>query len=165
MKLVTIISTESCQTKLALAADQEHYALSLSGYRGSLPILFRIKGNRFRLQKRRYYRNSFAPFFYGQFVASNHLTKIEGSFKMHPLAKWAITIWCAVPISIALFALAAAITGSQASSAKLAYTIQFTSCMLLLGVGMVMFGRWLGRSEEKDMIDFLKSTFDAHEST
>jgi hypothetical protein len=39
---------------------------SWSGYKGDLPVLGTITGNSFRLQKRRYWRNDFAPYFYGQ---------------------------------------------------------------------------------------------------
>jgi hypothetical protein len=95
MTLRTRVSIEECKVRLAAGVDEERYAFSWSGYGGSKPILGKLRGTGFRLQKRRYYRNSFAPLF---------------------------------------------------------------------GAAGVNFGRWLGRGEERDIVAFLKSTFEASDA-
>ena len=161
MKLTTFLPIETCQARLATTADPERYALTFSGYKGSKPILVRSKGTKFRLQKRRYYHNSYAPFFYGQFIPTGSGTIIEGSFKMHPAAKIAMFVWCAILASIILIAALAPLGGQ----ARPGGTVQVSSFMLLLGLGMVMFGRWLGRGEVRALSEFLHETLEAHEAT
>jgi hypothetical protein len=66
---------------LRQSIDEEHLTIfSLSGYRGDRPVLGKVDERTFRLQKRRYYKNSFAPFFYGQFEPEPGGTRIEGYF-------------------------------------------------------------------------------------
>jgi hypothetical protein len=36
--------------------------------------------------------------------------------------------------------------------------------MMAFGVALVRFGRWLGRGEEKAIVAFLKTTFEANEA-
>jgi hypothetical protein len=85
MKQSVILS--SALTPVALAdalcrsIDEERRTLfSLSGYRGSRTVLGEVTENTFRLRKRRYRRNDFAPHFYGQFQQELGGSRIEGYF-------------------------------------------------------------------------------------
>ncbi|TMQ54627.1 MAG: hypothetical protein E6K74_05470 [Candidatus Eisenbacteria bacterium] len=132
MTLRTEIPIEECRARLAAGVDVERLAFSWSGHAGSKPILGKFSETGFRLQKRRYYRNEFAPFFYGRFVSAYRGTVIEGEFRMHPFVRAFIVIWF--------------------------------SFLVAFGVALVMFGRWLGRGEERAIAAFLKSTFEANEA-
>ena len=105
MTLHTRIPIEECEARLASSVDAERLGFSWSGYAGSRPILGKLRDSSFRLQKRRYYRNSFAPFFFGRFVASDDGTLIEGEFRMHPFVRVFMIVWfslLAVPSVIML---------------------------------------------------------------
>src|SRR5882672_3711769 len=93
MTLHTRIPIEECKARLASSVDAEKLGFSWSGYAGSRPILGKLRDSSFRLQKRRYYRNSFAPFFFGRFVASDDGTLIEGEFRMHPFVRIFMIVW------------------------------------------------------------------------
>ena len=95
IELHTHLSTAECQARLAAGVDIQKLAFTRSGYAGSREILAKISGATFRLQKRRTYRNSFAPFFYGKLIAAGSGTRIEGEFKMHPAARVFMASQCA----------------------------------------------------------------------
>ena len=77
MTFHTRLPIEECKVRLAASIDEERLAFSWSGHAGSKPILGKIRDSTFRLQKRRFYKNSFAPYFYGRFVAAGRETQIE----------------------------------------------------------------------------------------
>jgi hypothetical protein len=83
MRLHTRIPIEECKARLLSSIALEH---SWSGFVGSKRILGELDGNCFRLRKWIYYRNSFAPFFYGRFVTSEDGTFIEGEFRIDRFA-------------------------------------------------------------------------------
>ena len=85
--LQTSLSLDECHNRLARAVDVEKLSFSLSGYAGTKPVLGKIRGDSFRLQKRISYRNDCRPFFYGRFVPSEGGTLIEGKFRMQPCAE------------------------------------------------------------------------------
>src|SRR5438034_1151738 len=93
MILRTRIPIDECKTRLASAVDAERLAFAASGYAGSKPMLGKFRDATFRLQKRRCYRNSFAPFFFGRFVVSAGGTVIEGDFRMHPFVRVFMIFW------------------------------------------------------------------------
>src|SRR5258708_26192557 len=67
-----------CLAKLAEHIDMDQFTLfSFSGYDGDKPILGRIAGNEFRLHKRRYWRNAFAPVLFGRVLPDSKGTAIE----------------------------------------------------------------------------------------
>jgi hypothetical protein len=164
MTLRTRIPIEECKARLALSVDAERLGFSWSGYAGSRPILGKLRDTTFRLQKRRYYRNSFAPFFFGRFVASNDGTLIEGEFRMHPFVRVFMIVWFSflgvpsVIMLISVFAGQADVQGSPILG------LVIPAGMAVFGVALVKFGRWLGRSEETAIVAFLKSTLETNDA-
>ena len=77
IKLHSLLSPAECQSRLAAAVDMQKLAFTRSGYAGSKEILAKIGGATFRLQKRRTYRNSFAPLFYGRLTAAEGGTRFS----------------------------------------------------------------------------------------
>lgn len=159
MTLHTRIPIEECEARLASSVDAERLGFSWSGYAGSRPILGKLRDSSFRLQKRRYYRNSFAPFFFGRFVASDDGTLIEGEFRMHPFVRVFMIVWFSllgVPSVIMLISVFA----GQADIQDGPLALVLPAGMVAFGVALVKFGRWLGRSEETAIVAFLKSTLE-----
>jgi hypothetical protein len=122
--------------------------------------LVKFKPRAFASRKRRCYRNSFAPFFYGNFTPSDASTIIEGDFRMHPFVKTFMIFWFCF---LAVFSGAAFVLPSrgQPEAAGNRFLMLLVAVgMAAFGVGLVKFGRWLGVSEEQAMTAFLKKTFE-----
>jgi len=163
IRLRTPLPIEECTARLASGVDVERLAFSWSGHAGSRPILGKFSENGFRLQKRRYYRNEFAPFFYGRFVSADPGTLIDGEFRMHPFTRAFMTFWfsfLALYLAVVLIQLAMGRPGIQEDRGLL---LAFPFGMMAFGVALVKFGRWLGR-EERAIVAFLKTTLEANEA-
>jgi hypothetical protein len=165
MTLRTCISIDECKARLATAIDVERFAFSWSGYAGSKDILGKIRDTSFRLQKRRYYRNSFAPFFFGRFVVSDGGTLIEGDFKMHPAVKVFLVIWFSFLAFFVLMTVTLTATGRAHMDDDRGLALVIPFGMAIFAVALVKFGQRLGRSEEQAILAFLKSALEASDST
>ena len=65
--LHSAMSPDSVVARLRDSVDERRRTLfSLSGYKGRGPIIGKVDERTFRLQKRRYWHNDFAPFFFGR---------------------------------------------------------------------------------------------------
>ncbi len=159
MTLRARIPIEECKARLASGVDEERLAFSWSGYAGSKPIVGRFRDTSFRLQKRRYYHNSFAPFFYGRFVASGRDTLIEGEFRMHPSVKVLMILWFSFLAFVFVTTLVSSSRGGVGGD--WASRLVIPAALAVFVVVLVKFGQWLGRSEERTIVAFLKSTFEA----
>ena len=147
MRLRTQIPIEECKARLAAGVDVERLAFSWSGHAGSRPILGKFSESGFRLQKRRYYRNEFAPFFYGRFVSADRGTLIEGEFRMHPFARAFMILWfsfLALFFAVVLVQLAMGRPGVQEDRGLL---LVVPLCMMAFGVALVRFGPWRGEGD------------------
>jgi hypothetical protein len=93
----------TCAQKLGAEFDIDQFTLfSLSRYRGGKPIVGRIVGHEFRLHKRRYWRNDFAPVLYGRLVIWGKGTHIEAYWDTRRLQRIAIRIWTILAALIGL---------------------------------------------------------------
>jgi len=164
MKLRAPIPIEECRARLATAVDAERFAFSWSGYAGDKPILGKIRDAGFRLQRRRFYHNSFAPFFYGQFVPSGRETLIEGAFRIRTDVKFAMSLWSVILACLTVAMLVQEISRRGGFNGDWASVLLVPAGMTLFGVALVKFGRWLGRGEERAIVAFLKTTFDAKDA-
>ena len=79
--LHSAMSPDSVVARLRDSVDERRRTLfSLSGYKGRGPIIGKVDERTFRLQKRRYWHNDFAPFFYGQISSEGNGSRIDGYF-------------------------------------------------------------------------------------
>ena len=162
MKLQTGLSVHDCKMRLLASVDVEKFSLSMSGFAGSKDMLGKIQGNKFRIQKRRDYRNSFAPFFYGQLTNDGADTLIEGEFRMHPVAKAFMAVWFAF---LLIFSLMAAILPPQSQfEAGRVPLLAASVGMMAFGVALVLFLHRLASGEQKAILDFLKVKLEARET-
>jgi hypothetical protein len=119
----------------------------------------------FRLQKRRYWRNDFAPHFYGRFLLEPGGTGIQGYFDLSTWVKRFMRFWLAgvfvIGAPIAVFALLDVITGSHHLSGDIWVGVIVPPAMIAFGIVLPKFGRLLGRPEEKSILEFLENTLAA----
>jgi hypothetical protein len=164
MTFLTRIPIEECKARLAACVDVERLAFSWSGYAGSKPMLGKLRDTNFRLQRRRFYRNSFAPFYYGRFVAAGRDTKIEGELRMRTDVKIFMVVWFSFLAVVFLIMAVTVLAGRANAQNNPALGIVIPAGMAVFGVALIKFGRWLGRGEERDIVAFLKSTFGASDA-
>src|SRR5580693_4969796 len=101
--LQSALGAEQCVERLQEATDEPHRTLfSLSGYRGTKPILSQINGFTFQLQKRRNYRNDLAPNFYGTILPWGNGARVEGRFGPPRMAVIFLRIWLAFMILVSV---------------------------------------------------------------
>ncbi len=89
--------------------------------------------------------NSFGPTFVGRFVQEPDAVRLEGAFTLHPLMRWVMTLWFSfVGLFLAVGVvriIAHPIMGDE---------LLFVAAALglgLWGVGLLRFGRWVGRKD------------------
>ena len=151
---------------LRRSIDQEERTLfSLSGYKGSLPVLGEVTETAFRLQKRRYWRNDFAPHLYGQFEAEAGGSRIEAHFDVSRWVKMFMRIWL---VGVALlggpiFVLSALdlLTGSHHITGDSLIGLIVPPAMILWGFLLPRIGCLFGQGDEQFLLDFVQLTLAA----
>ena len=162
MKLQTRLSIDDCKARLADSVDPVKLGWTISGYAGSREILGKIRGNSFRLQKRRNSRNSFAPYLYGQFKAADGGTRVEDEFRLHPFAQIFMALWFSF---LAVFAISMLVLPSQGQAGSVRWPLLAVAAgMAAFGIGLVKFSRWLARNEEGAILALLKSSLEASDA-
>lgn len=107
--LRTNLSVAECLRQLRDETDAAQRTIfALSGYRGSKTVLCTFDGAEFRLRKRRYYNNSFAPIFFGTLEPQSRGTLVRGYFDMDPWTKLFMKVWLGGVILISAFVLSSA---------------------------------------------------------
>jgi len=158
--LRTDLGVEECLRRLREASDIGEWTIfSFSGYKGSKPVLSKFNGNEFKLWKRRYYRNSFAPFFFGNLSREERGTRVEGRFGMDPYVKGFMIVWLslAVVFSSPIFfsTLAHPIHGDDWTG------ILIPAGLVCFGILLPKFGQLIGKREERYLREFLETTLAA----
>ena len=158
----TKLSADECLQRLQ-ARSQER--LSISAW--SLPergsVFVKVRANRFRLfaQGHKYVRNSFVLFFYGRVEESGDGARIIGVFRMHPLVRVFLLIWFGgLAIMSVVFPFVAFSGKVQAGEPPVIFVVA-PLLMILLGVGLVSFGRWLSRGQVSRLRQFLSEELKA----
>ena len=151
---------------LRRSIDEQHWTLfSLSGYKGNLPLLGEVSENTFKVQKRKYYRNDFAGQFYARFAAEPGGTRIEGYFDYPRWARYFMWVWLgfAVLVGTPIFAgtLMDVLTGSHDMSGDKWVGLMAFPGLVLFGTVLPKFGRLLGKSDERFMLEHIRTTLAA----
>jgi hypothetical protein len=158
----THLTASDCKARLADAVDPVRLGFTRSGFSGDKPILGKFKESYFRIQARRYYRNSFAPYFYGRFVPNEQGTRIQGRFRIHPFARIFMFVWFGF---LAFFIFVANTQSAGLSLAGHAIFLLGPLAMAAFGYGLLKFSAWLARNEKTVIISLLKTTLHATEIT
>jgi hypothetical protein len=121
-------------------------------------ISAKIRGDRFRLFAwgPANLWNSFAPRFYGRLHEDNGKTHIRGRYRMLPIVEVFLAMWfgglAVMAALILLLPSTAWGTGRQPSAFAV---VGAAVGMMLLGYGMVLFGRRLARGQSENLQSFL----------
>jgi hypothetical protein len=162
MKLRTKLSVAECRARLGSATDLGGMALSWDA-EGPGAVVGQFRGLVFRLHTRKYYQNSFAPFFYGQLLAEDGGAILEGSFRMHPFARLFMLFWFVLLILFGLAAIIVPAAQHPASGISRRWYFAGLALLAILGAGVVLVGTWLGRGEQEVIRSFLKKTLEAED--
>jgi hypothetical protein len=164
MTFHTRIPIEECKVRLTSGIDIDRFALTRSGRAGSKPILGKIRDSTFRLQRRRYYKNDLAPYFYGRFVAVGRETRIEGEFKMHPWVKVFMIVWFLILAAFFVVFVADLVSGRDDFQGNPALGFLIPVAGAAFWFVLVKISWWLARGEQRDIIEFLRTTFEAEDA-
>jgi hypothetical protein len=166
MKIQSPLGVEECVAvlKSATVNDSPFGTMFLSA--GT--IICKINGHNFRLRQKRSYGNSFGPYFYGKLKQAEIGTEISGDFRIHPFVFAFMALWFGLLIVIGgvmvLTSFTQWVTGhyDHTKNANPLVGVFAPLVMAIFGIGLVKFGKWLGRSEEARMSEFLQQTFSAN---
>jgi len=168
-KMNSMIILHSTLTPTALAdalrrsIDEERRTLfSLSGYRGSCSVLGEVAENTFRLQRRRYWRNDFAPHLYGRFRLEAGGSRIEAHFDVSRWVRTFMKIWLAgaALLGAPIFVLSAldVLTGSHHTTGDIRVGLIVPPALVLWGFALPRLGRLFGRGDERFLLEFVQQT-------
>jgi hypothetical protein len=161
--LKTDLGVEECLGRLSDATDSPKLTLfSRSGYLGSKPVMAKIDGKKIKLWKRRYYRNSFAPFFFGTISPQAQGSLIEGHFGMDPFVKAFMVFWLGSVLVACVSVLIATLSHPFHARDLPAFIIP--PGMIIFGIALPKIGSWMARSEDKYLREFLETTLAAQPS-
>jgi hypothetical protein len=147
---------------LRRSIDEEHRTLfSLSGYKGQRPVLGKITDSTFRVQKRRYWRNDFAPNFYGRFIPdAAGGTRIEGSFSLSPWVRTFMRFWLVGVVllggPIFVLTILDMTTGSHYTRGDAWVGVIVPPALALWGFLLPKIGGLFGRSDELYLLTYLE---------
>ena len=168
-KVVMYSALESTAAAEALARtiDWEHRSwFSLSGYEGNRPMIGVLSDGTFRVYKRRYWRNDFAPQFYGSMHAEPRGgTRVEGFFDLSPWVRVFMRWWLGgvVLIGGTLFILSGldVFAGGRFVNGDPWVGIIVPPAMIVFGLLLPRFGRLLSQGDERSILQHLETVFAA----
>jgi hypothetical protein len=151
ISLVVGYDISECQTRIRNAFGYATYGYEFSGNHNI----------EFQVWKRiRNYRNSFAPVLSGKLIEQTNGTRIEGSFGPHRVVRGMSRVWFAVVIviggQIVFRGLQDVFEGTQSLHSNPYVAIFFALLLLLCGLLIVSFGKWLGADEQVEIAALLE---------
>jgi hypothetical protein len=154
-------SPDACLARLAEQIDIDQLTLfSLSGYRGSKPILGRIAGNEFRLHKRRSWHNSFGPVLYGRVAADGRGTTIEAYWDVLRSTRISMRIWlifaALIGTPIFLRSVMQLLDGRTRMVGELWVVLVVPPAMILFGLLLPEWGALLSFHERRQVLKMLQ---------
>jgi hypothetical protein len=146
IELVSPLSHEESEARLRAATDRD----GLLSCFGSRPVVGKVSGGSVRLRKRIGYTNSFQTFLVGSLEVRDDVTMFRGRAGMHPLVIGIMAVYFGLLTFIGAPAFVAAEGGQGLPLGAITPLL-----MLVFGVGLVWFGRWLARDEEAYLVAFV----------
>lgn len=161
LTLRTDYSPETCRARITEQIDFDRRTIfSFSGYGGKNPVLGRFSDFEFRLHKRRYWRNDFAPVLYGRLVPESRGTRVETYWGIQRWSRIFMRVWLAFVILMGLpifvGSLRQLITGKQSVQGDLYVGLLVPAGMLLFGMLLPKIGFLLGFREKQFLVEFLE---------
>jgi hypothetical protein len=152
---------------LARSIDWEHRSLfSLAGYNGNRALIGQIFASTFRIHRRRYWRNDFAPHFYGSISPeSTGGTRVEGYFDVSPWVRSFMRIWLAAVVlfggSIFVLTLIDMFAGTHFTTGDAWIGIAVAPVMVGFGLLLPRIGRLFSEGDETLIVEQLQTVLAA----
>jgi hypothetical protein len=128
-------------------------------------VLGEVTDATFRLQKRRYWRNDFAPNLYGKIKAGDGGSRIEAYFDVSRWVKFFMRIWLGGVFLFGgpIFVLSALdfLPGRHYTSGDKWVGLTVLPVMVLWGFLLPRIGRWFGKGDERFLLEFVQQTLAA----
>lgn len=115
----------------------------------------------FRVVRAIHYRNSMQSEASGTWTNEGSGTRIEITFAMNRIGAVAMSIWLAfVGVFAIVWTLVPHASSSHTGRLAAPWLVEWIPYwMLLFGIGLVYFGRWLARGDNAFLLEFLSRTF------
>jgi hypothetical protein len=160
------LDIDTCIANLKRSVNNESiFAGDVSGNVGG-----KIKGHKFQLWKRQIqYHNSFGSIFYGNLVQERTGTRISGHFGLDSMVKVILYVMYGVVILIGGLIYIGTLTNwisgtqNQGHLSLFFYIVPFLALLILWGFSKI--GTWFGKTEQKYIIEYLKNTLKAKETS
>lgn len=158
-------SPADCVSRLRAAVNSEAF-FDLSSWFGTMPVSGRVSESSLRLRKRIWYRNDFQSFLYATMQPETGGTVIFGKVGLHPFTTVFICIWLGVAVLMCGTVLTPSIRSFFAHPDAV-HQETWVGCVVpiimpVFGIGLVWFGRFLARNEDRFLTEFLVQTLDAN---
>lgn len=155
--LISPLSPDEVSRHLKATVASEWTFFSDKPFRG------KVDERSFRIRKNIGYRNSFQTHLYGTLHVEGGQTRVKCTARMRTFVMVFMTVWFGLLFGISgpwfFEGASAALAGRLADVPPLLLAIPAT--MLVFGIALVFFGRWLARNEEAELLSFLEETIDA----
>ena len=154
---------EVCMQRLYETIDVGRRALfSLSGYKGNRAVVGILHPPEFRLQKRRYWRNDFAPVLYGKMIAAGEGTRIEGYFDVRYSTRLFMRFWLALVAIFGVLVVRSLWFAPGSARGNAPMNLLLPAAMLLFGWLLPRLGIYLSFGERAYLTEFLERNLAAH---
>jgi hypothetical protein len=100
-------------------------------------------------------RNSFKPFFFGQFVTRDGRVFLTGRFTMHVMVKVFMSFWFGFLALAVIGSVASALLAPAGRGPGFLFLV-FPLGMCAFGLGLVRFGTWLARNDVQWLTDVIR---------
>jgi hypothetical protein len=130
-------------------------------------VVGQVTASTLRLRKRIRYNNSFQTRLTATMEPAGRGTLIRGKFALHPFTRVFLPIWFGGVLffcAIAIVALVSHPGGSPQGNGNGWMFLLIPLGMLVFGLALVRFGRFLARDEQRFLTEFLRQTLDAREA-
>jgi hypothetical protein len=126
------------------------------------PVRGSVNERGFRIVRAIHYRNSMQSEATGTWTSEGSGTRIDVQFAMNRIGAIAMSVWLAFVGAFAiLWAFVPHAASSHGGPAAALWLVEWIPYwMLLFGIGLVYFGRWLARGDNAFLIDFLRRTLE-----
>jgi hypothetical protein len=157
--LQTDYPPEACMQRLYEAIDIQQRALfSLSGYQGDRPVVGILHPPEFRLEKRRYWRNDFAPVLYGKMFTTGGGTRVEGYFDLRYHVRFFMRCWLALVGIFGVLSVLSLFFGSGPATRDSQMGYLVPPAMFLFGLLLPRIGSYLSLGDRGSLAEFLERT-------
>ncbi|MBI1798785.1 MAG: hypothetical protein HYR73_03775 [Candidatus Eisenbacteria bacterium] len=155
--LTTRIVPESCRDRLRAETGSIWNPFAAWNH----PVRGRVDGRGFWIVKSLHYRNSLQTEARGTWTPEGGGTRIEISFGMNRIGAVAMMAWLVIVVAFALAWVAVPHAPSRLPPEGPAWVLEWLPAwMVVFGLALLGFGRWLSRHESAFLLAFLRRTLE-----